>query len=1003
MVALRPKISGIFVGLLVTALTTLSFSAIPALDELELSLFDFRIRRFNDLKPTTPIVHLDIDDGSLEEVARWPWSRETLADLLRALNDLKPSRVMIDLLLSEREKPLIEDPRFGPDWDLEGQSKVVGELTDANVSFGDLELADAIAPAGNVILATQFDVTSGGFSSSSQQAASVQSALRRRAVEKLTLNYALDLPALAQAIGAPVAEVADVWAGAKSQAADAVVSRMFRGGATPTLREVLSTVLGERAERLDEDRADVVEAYRTCMGLARLDADSPAIDPELSLNLSRAERPIPPYFRIGNASRGLAAVNFSTDRDGRVRRVPIAVVSEGRLVPHMGLRAAADILDLDLSKARWLAGRLEIPARGAQGEGRSIPLDGAGNMIIPWTSTAPRWRRGDDFPHIPAAKLWTIADAKRKIANNQTAIDYLFAQVVAASKGEVTLEGNASSQATKVGADSAFRKSVNELVALRNEVRMARLLGGVAAEKIAEMQGRCDDLAQQIGKEQEQAAGMVKLNHAEMAAITNEELEADPQLRKDVERFTKAKAVLDNDIGALKQANEKLKALIAATTAELGPKITGKHVFLGYAATALGDIVSTPIDSSTNGVMCHAHVLNALLQNRFIVVADRRLGLGLCLLLGAATTLITGTRPPRQAFLITLAIALIYFYVNSTALFGSRHIWLMLAAPLVTASITWAFVTLFRQLTAEREKRLFSKQLGQYTSPIIAAKIAESPEAAAAFKKVQSRDVTCFFSDLAGFTSISEQQSPEVVQHVLNIYLESMSRVIWSQRGLINKFMGDGIMAFFNPSVDPLPTHALAACETALLTFEALEKLKGERAGDYAVDIFKMLSMRVGIATGTAKNGDMGSELKADYTVIGDVVNLAARLEPANKVFGTQIMISGATHEIVKDAFEFRYLAELQVKGKASTVPVYEIVCRRGQLTEDQRSYIERFEAGIELYKQRKWDECIVHFTRIISRKFDDAGASRYIDACQEFKQFPPEADWCGALELTEK
>jgi adenylate cyclase len=161
--------------------------------------------------------------------------------------------------------------------------------------------------------------------------------------------------------------------------------------------------------------------------------------------------------------------------------------------------------------------------------------------------------------------------------------------------------------------------------------------------------------------------------------------------------------------------------------------------------------------------------------------------------------------------------------------------------------------------------------------------------------------------------------------------------------------------------------------------------------------------MRVGVATGLCKNGDLGSDLKADYTVIGDVVNLAARLEPANKVFGTQIMVSGPTRESVKDRYEFRYLAELQVKGKARTVPVYELVCRRGELSDEQRAYIERFEVGVALYKERKWDECIVHFTRLLARRFDDLGASRYIDACQEFKVFPPDDDWKGALELKEK
>lgn len=115
-------------------------------------------------------------------------------------------------------------------------------------------------------------------------------------------------------------------------------------------------------------------------------------------------------------------------------------------------------------------------------------------------------------------------------------------------------------------------------------------------------------------------------------------------------------------------------------------------------------------------------------------------------------------------------------------------IWAPLAAPETCIFLSWAFVTLYRQLTAEREKRLFAKQLGQYTSPIIAAKLAENPQAAQAFKTVQTRDITAFFSDLKGFTTLTEEEDPEVIQHVLNAYLHRMSEVIWSRHGLLNKF-----------------------------------------------------------------------------------------------------------------------------------------------------------------------------------------------------------------------
>jgi adenylate cyclase len=537
----------------------------------------------------------------------------------------------------------------------------------------------------------------------------------------------------------------------------------------------------------------------------------------------------------------------------------------------------------------------------------------------------------------------------------------------------------------------------------QRRARMARLRGNQTEEKIAELERQAAEMLEAIHLEQKTAVSAVELGCQELEAITPEELAADAGSRQTAARYHRARDLITGDIAVRQAANRQLEEEALKIRGELADRLRDKYVFLGFAATAEGDIVTTPIDPRTNGVMCHAQILNAFLQRRFITPLNLWTSILLCLALGSVSGIVTALRGPKLALLAVLILAAAYAALNAGVLFMQLNAWVALAGVLVVMSVTWAAVTLFRQLTAERERRFFAKQLSQYTSPAIAARIAESPEAAQAFKTVQTREVTCFFSDLKGFTTITEQEDPEVVQYVLNTYLERMCRVIWTNRGLINKFMGDGIMAFFNASVDPLVEHERVACETSLLALNELQKLKAEQHGRPAGRIFERLEMRVGLASGVCMNGDLGSELKADYTVIGDVVNLAARLEPANKVFGTRLMVSGPTRNAVEDRYEFRYLAELQVKGKAQTVPVYEVMCRKGELTDEQREYVRRFEVGLDLYKQRKWDECIVHFTRLLARRPDDVGASRYIDACQEFKVFPPDEGWPGALELKEK
>ncbi|HVP13372.1 MAG TPA: CHASE2 domain-containing protein [Phycisphaerae bacterium] len=1032
----HPRLNGVLTGLAVTILTA-SFALSEIGQRLELLAFDWRMRHCNTLQPTTPIVHLDIDDGSLDRVGRWPWRRDQLADLIRAVGEMGAKCIVVDFLLSEYEQPLIDDPRYGPFSDVEPPAEILGEISDENAIFGDLELADAIRTAGNVYLATQLDLLAPGLAGSLRErlqqwwkpagSADARAAiaalgledtpdervrvqreiLRLRVRHELLQDFTLTEEDIAAKLGCDAGEVAVVIAGVKSEAARELVAMLFTEGRAPTLETVLVSILGQQRDRNTPDRADVLAAYRCQLGLLAVQRFTPALDASLRGAVQRVVSVIPPYFRLADAAHGIGAVNFSPDTDGAVRRVPIVVDWRGRVVPHLGFAVACDALGLDPARMTLGDSRVLSISSVRGREPCDVPLDQQGNMIIPWTATAKEWRQGRDFPHLSAAKVWSLVEKRREIGNNETAINYKLADVIAVSKGRIkaTTEGGEAGGETSavLQADSAYRNNVNRQLRLQRSARLARLRRDQPEDKIAEWESEAAKLLEEIRLEQKTAVSAVELTCQELDELPPAELAADAELRQTADRFRGARDLITGDIAARREANRRLEEEAAGIRKELAARLENKYVFLGFAATATGDIVTTPIDPRTNGVMCHAQILNAFLQGQFITPLHPGTTLLLCAALGAVAGFITALRGPKLALLAVLVLMTAYTVLNSYVEFMRLHSWVTLAGVLVAMAVVWAAVTLFRQLTAEREKRFFAKQLSQYTSPAIASRIAESPQAAAAFKTVQTREVTCFFSDLKGFTTITEQEGAEVVQYVLNTYLERMSRAIWSKRGLINKFMGDGIMAFFNASVDPVANHQRVACEASLMALDELEKLKIEKRDHPAGRIFEKLEMRVGLASGMCMNGDMGSELKADYTVIGDVVNLAARLEPANKVFGTRLMVSGSTQAAVADQYEFRYLAELRVKGKAQTVPVHEVVCRKGALADEHREYIRRFEAGVALYRQRKWDECIVHFTRLLARRPDDVGASRYIDACQEFKVFPPEEGWDGALELKEK
>ena len=251
-------------------------------------------------------------------------------------------------------------------------------------------------------------------------------------------------------------------------------------------------------------------------------------------------------------------------------------------------------------------------------------------------------------------------------------------------------------------------------------------------------------------------------------------------------------------------------------------------------------------------------------------------------------TIVASWLGPRESLAAMVAACAMFTVLAMYVLFERMGIAITLATPVAGMFFTWAMITAYRQLVEERAKRHMTHTLQQYTSPALARRMAEDPDTVT---KAEAREVTCFFSDLKGFTTISEHLGADATQKVLNIYLECMTEVLDRSEALINKFLGDGIFAFYNPAIHPQEDHAERACLAAVDAMAALEQLKRQPQGATC----QALHMRIGLASGTAIVGNCGSERKFDYTCIGDTVNLASRLEGANKTFGTGILINRAT------------------------------------------------------------------------------------------------------------
>jgi adenylate cyclase len=258
--------------------------------------------------------------------------------------------------------------------------------------------------------------------------------------------------------------------------------------------------------------------------------------------------------------------------------------------------------------------------------------------------------------------------------------------------------------------------------------------------------------------------------------------------------------------------------------------------------------------------------------------------------------------------------------------------------------------------------------------------------------------VTVFFSDIAGFTSISEKLQPEALVTLLNQYLSEMSDIVLNNRGTVDKFIGDAVMAIFGAPVD-YPDHAASACVSALKMQERLLELNKK----WSTDGFPPVNCRVGLNTGDVLVGNMGSSRRMDYTVMGDEVNLASRLEGANKAYGTRLMISEATYLDAKDVVEARELDLLAVVGKQKPVRVYQLLAQKGALSPEMAKLLSFYAQALSIYRQARFADALEAFQKCLAIIPDDSVTKVYIERCRTYIENPPPADWDGVWRLTKK
>lgn len=432
------------------------------------------------------------------------------------------------------------------------------------------------------------------------------------------------------------------------------------------------------------------------------------------------------------------------------------------------------------------------------------------------------------------------------------------------------------------------------------------------------------------------------------------------------------------------------------TDEEIFARVRGRTVFVGANAAAAFDYIATPAGAPEAGVLLHWNAWQNFAGDEFLYEARPPVIAGVALLVVAAVAAAgRGALGLRRPAIVALGAGLLT--VGGSALAFGRGFWLAPAAAVAGAAISFTAVAVESFRRERARKREIQGWFGSYVSPAVVKRLVENPDALKLGG--ERRDVSVFFSDLVGFTTLSEKLSAEKLVSLINLSLDELSGSIFDHGGYLDKYIGDAIMGVFG-SPEELPNHALSATRAALDSQRRLLKLNERLAREYDG---VQLGMRIGINTGDAVVGNVGSERKKNFTVLGDTVNLASRLEGANKEFHTLILLGPVTAARVSAEILTRPVARLRVKGKTQAVEVHEPLGEIAAADEPTRRFAAAAKEGFDAWSIRHFDEAVRALSEALVLRPGDFLTTRYLDDARRLAASPPPTDWEPILNLESK
>jgi adenylate cyclase len=668
----------------------------------------------------------------------------------------------------------------------------------------------------------------------------------------------------------------------------------------------------------------------------------------------------PAILPILKGARGAGFPNVIVDADGVRRRIDLVMEHDGRAYAQLGFAALLDWMGNP--EVRVSANRVVLKGADLPGKGRRdiiLPLAADRHFLINW----PKKDYEKSFRHITYYLLVAHKRLEQDLLHNLRIMEE--AGYLSSFKGDRPLLDTyryAESLLQEI-LDGGDPKSMEEYRQVRQVffTETAGFLKGGAEKEILD---RIDGL---------------------LAArkVSAAEKEGYRQIRDEVPRVF--------------SATRDLSERIAEVRATLARELPGSFCFIGWTGTSTTDIGVNPFAEKYMNVGTHAALVNTILSEQPLDALPWWIAAVLALLFSLVVMLAIRRLEPLPSILVGMAVLAVLIAAEA-GFFLLTGTFINMVTPALSVFFTLIVLILFKFLTLQKEKSFIRHAFSHYLSTDVINELLIDPT------KLnlggEKKHLTAMFTDVRGFSTVSEVLDPTDLVKLLNAYLTEMSNIIMDLRGTIDKYEGDAIIAFFGAPI-LFSDHASRAC-LAAVRMKKMERLLNVHFLKEKLSPAP-LHTRIGINTGEMVVGNMGTANKMDYTIMGNSVNLAARLEGVNKQYGTWILLSEATRSEAGDSFLFRQMDRIRVVGISQPVRLFELLDEKSGADPKTVEGVEIFHAGQALFENREWDKAMKLFEQVRAMLPDDGPAETFIRRCREYKKKPLPETWDGVFNLTVK